>query len=57
MTKELLFWVLMLIWLVFGAWVDYVPGQPYPFRRFGSNFLTFILLVILGWQVFGSPVK
>lgn len=56
MTLSVLFWILMIIWLVFGAWVEYVPGQPYPFRRFGGSFLIWVLLAILGWAVFGTPV-
>lgn len=57
MTRDILFWVLMIIWLVFGLWSEYVPGQPYPFRVGARSFLTFVLLAILGWTVFGAPVK
>jgi hypothetical protein len=57
MTKQLLFWVLMLIWLVFSLWFDYVPGQPYPMRRGIYGVLLFVLLAVLGWAVFGAPVK
>lgn len=58
MSLAVLFWVLMIIWLVFGIWSGYVPGQPYPgIRNWGSNLLLFILFAILGWQVFGAPVK
>lgn len=32
MSREILFWVLMLLWLFFGVWTDYVPGQPYPVK-------------------------
>ena len=56
MSFELLFWILMLLWLVFGWWYNYVPGQPYPVRQGAWSFLLFILLAILGWKVFGSPV-
>jgi len=57
MSRELLFWVLMILWLIVGLWFDYVPGQPYPLRQLPGNLLIFILLAILGWQVFGAPVK
>ncbi len=57
MTLSVLFWVLMIIWLVFGAWSGYVPGQPFSFRSFGGSLLEFILLAILGWAAFGAPVK
>lgn len=56
MTLNVLFWVLMIVWLVFGFWLDYVPGQPYPFRRGAWTFLVWILLAIIGWQVFGPAV-
>ena len=57
MPLSILFWVLMILWLVLGSWAGYVPGQPYPFRTFGANFLLFLLFVIVGWKVFGSPVQ
>jgi len=57
MTLSVLFWVLMIIWLLFGLWNDYVPGQPYPFNRGAWTFLVFVLFSILGWQVFGAPVR
>ena len=57
MSLQLLFWILMLFWLVFGFWSGYTPGQPYPVRAWGGNLLLFFLFVILGWQVFGAPVK
>jgi hypothetical protein len=56
MTLQVLFWVLMIIWLVFGLWREYTPGQPYPFVRGAGNLLVFVLLAILGWAQFGAPV-
>lgn len=56
MTMAILFWVLMIIWLVFGLWSGYVPGQPYPVRSWGGSLLIFVLLAILGWAQFGAPV-
>lgn len=57
MSRELLFWILMLFWLIFGLWADYIPGQPYPFRHGVRSLLLFALFIVLGWQVFGGPVK
>jgi hypothetical protein len=57
MSRELLFWVLMILWLIIGLWFEYIPGQPYPFKRLPGNLLIFVLLAVLGWQVFGAPVK
>ncbi len=55
MTLQLLFWVLMILWAIFGVWGYREPNQP--FARGGGWFLTFILLAILGWAVFGAPIK
>lgn len=57
MTLQIWFWLIMAIWLVFGLWGEYVPGQPYPLHHAVGHVLLFILFVLLGWQVFGSPVK
>lgn len=52
MTRGLIFWVLMLIWLVFGTWVAW--GHH---TEVGGNLLLWVLLALLGWQVFGAMVK
>ena len=57
MSMSFLFWLLMILWLIFGLWNEYVPGQPYPFQRGAYSFLMFILLGILGWAQFGAPVR
>lgn len=54
MTFALLYWVLMLFWLIFGLWSSWpVAGNFHPF---GNTLLLFILLLLLGWKVFGSPL-
>lgn len=53
MTLGLLYWILMLLWLVFGLWTNWPLGV----RPAGGHLLLFILLLILGWQVFGAPIK
>jgi len=52
MSLALAFWILMLIWLVFGFWSAWpnIGGA-------GGNLLLFILLGILGWAAFGAPIK
>jgi hypothetical protein len=37
MPLSILFWVLMILWLIFGFWVNRVPGSPYPWERGGSH--------------------
>jgi hypothetical protein len=58
MTFAILYWILMLFWLVFGLWSNWpAPGAPNTaFRPLGGTVLLFVLLLILGWRVFGTPV-
>ena len=52
MTFGLAFWILMLLWLVLGLAVHYYPAWgPWP-----GTILLFILLLLLGWKVFGAPL-
>jgi hypothetical protein len=54
MTFGLLYWILMLIWFLFGLYFSWGPGR-YPLV--GGHLLLFILLLLLGWKTFGAPVK
>ncbi len=56
MSLDVLFWMLMIIWLIFGFWVDNQP-TPAPFLRGSRHFLLFVLFGILGWRVFGPAIK
>lgn len=52
------FWLFMVLWFVFAGVFRYrapVPGIPY-YYWFSGHLLEFLALVILGWQVFGSPL-
>lgn len=55
----MIFWVLMLLWLILGFYwywpVGNVGGAAY--IGLGLPLLIFILLALLGWQVFGPAVK
>jgi len=53
MTFALIFWVLMLLWVVFGLWGHW---QPAPWTIWGHGVFLFILFLLLGWKVFGAPV-
>lgn len=55
MPMDILFWFLMILWLIFGAWGYRVPEQP--LVRGGWSLLAFALLAILGWHAFGPPIK
>jgi hypothetical protein len=54
MTLGLAFWIIMLIWFVFGLALHFgVVGLAY---AFGGTLMLFVLFLILGWQVFGAPL-
>lgn len=53
MSLGLAFYVLMLIWLVFGLWQNWPTPQP---KLVAGNVMLFILLLLLGWAVFGAPI-
>lgn len=55
MTLGLAFWVLMLVWAVFGLLVHFgVVGGAYAIGT--STLLLFVLFGLLGWQTFGPPL-
>ncbi len=57
MTLAIIFWILMLLHIVFGFWgTPRTAGVPF-YRAYGSDLLLFVLLLILGWAAFGSPIK
>lgn len=58
MSLGLIFWILMLIWAVFTAWSYWPnPATPSPHIVWGSSALLFVLFLVLGWAVFGAPVR
>jgi hypothetical protein len=56
MTLGLIYWILMLIWFVFGLLVHFTVVAG-PYTVVGNSLLLFVLFLILGWQVFGAPVR
>jgi hypothetical protein len=52
MSKGLLYWILMLLWLIFGLWIAW----PLSWAS-GGTILLFLVLLVLGWQVFGPPIQ
>lgn len=55
MTKAFLFWVLMILWLIFGIVIPH--SSALVTWATGGSLLEFILFALLGWQVFGKPVQ
>lgn len=56
MTLGIAYWVLMLIWLVFGLLVHFAVVNA-SYGVIGGTLLLFILFLLLGWQVFGAPLR
>jgi len=56
MTIGLLFWILMLLWLLFGLYWNWPGSAVGPYGPIGNSLLLFVLLLLLGWHAFGSPV-
>jgi hypothetical protein len=51
----LIFWILMLVWLAFTLWSNWPVQRGSEF--WGHNAFLFVLLLLLGWGVFGAPVR
>jgi hypothetical protein len=60
MSRGLIFWILMLLWLVLGVWGLYssrpMNGAGW-IAPVGGTLLEFLLFLLLGWGVYGAPVK
>lgn len=53
----LLYWLLLIFWLIFGVWTYWPPtGSPAGWRPLGGNLLLWILLALVGLELFGFPV-
>lgn len=51
MKLALCYWIVMLIWLVFGLWSGWTN-----LKQSGGHLLIFILFLLIGWEVFGPPL-
>jgi len=52
----LVYWILMLLWLVFGLWSNRAAFASGQYMPLGGDLMLFVLLLLLGWRVFGAPV-
>jgi hypothetical protein len=57
MPIGILFWVIMIIWFLFGLYSNRSELIGCNFLYFGGNLILFVLLALLGWQVFGAVIK
>lgn len=55
MPMRIAFYVLLLIWLIFGLVINF--GGPYYHFAGANDLLLFILFLLLGWKVFGPPLQ
>lgn len=46
----------MLFWLVFGLWTNWPVSQT-NVKPLGGTLILFLLLFLLGWAAFGTPIK
>ncbi len=52
MSRGLLFWIIMLLVLIGALWFSY-PN----YGLMGMSAVVWILLALLGWKVFGPPIR
>jgi hypothetical protein len=55
MGKGLFFWIIMIIWFIFGWFRDDPRIGPYGGPT--HNFMLFALLFLLGWHAFGFVIQ
>jgi len=57
MTLAGWFWIIYVLSLLFGFYVEYVPNAPYPYPRGLRHLLFYVLVGLLGYAVFKGPLK
>jgi hypothetical protein len=57
MSIAFLFWLLMILWLVFGLYWNRADLRGGNYGLAGGNLMLFIVLFLLGWKVFGFPIQ
>ncbi len=57
MSIGLLFWLLVVLWFVFGLYWNSGDIRAGNFGVFGGNLLLFILIFLLGWKTFGFIIQ
>lgn len=57
MEKGSIFWLIMIIWILFGFFVRRVEFKEGNYTLIGHDLLAFVLFFLLGWAVFGFMIK
>lgn len=55
MTRGTIFWVIMVVWLIFG--ILWPHWGALTVMAVAPGVLEWVLLALLGWQVFGPVIK
>ncbi len=53
MSIGLLYWILMILWLVYGIFTRRVEIAGGSYIGLGGSLLEFILFFLIGWRIFG----
>lgn len=56
MSISFIFWLLMFLWLISGIFY-WRAGPQFPWSLHAWQLLTFILLFLVGWKLFGFPIQ
>jgi len=57
MPIGILFWVLMILWLVFGLYWNRRDLRGGNYGVVGGDLILFVLLGLLGWRIFGAVLQ
>lgn len=57
MPIGILFWVLMVLWFLFGLYWNSTEFKAGNFGPLGGNLLLFVLLFLIGWKLFGFVIQ
>lgn len=56
MSIGFIFWLLMILWVIFGVYWNWPEDRAHA-PGLGGTLLLFILLFLLGWKVFGFVIQ
>lgn len=57
MSLAIWFWIILVLWILFGAWYGWSVPAAERAGRLGGVIIPLVLFILLGWKVFGSPVS
>lgn len=56
MSIGFIVWLILILWLLYGAGVAW-PRDAANRYGFGSNLVLWVLLALMAWSIYGSPLK